>query len=231
VGAVTARRLGGALLALLLGVPLGAGVAFATRPGHESTGTPVPLEAVGPPVPTDDPYAEDIDDPPLGAVTEFDTYEIGTGPQLQTWEYAVPRGWVGYRVASGAEDRLIPPDAIEDHLEVRFRPLGEVLVGGYSIRVKAINNHRPAGDEVQIKVTDFERLYEDVEVLERTDETVFFRFRAENDTLRYNFFHWFTEPGAGVATLEMSIAGRSVDEPAMRTLFEQFADRVTAVDD
>ena len=200
MGAVTARGLGGALVALVLGLALGAGVAFATRPGHDPAGRPTPVSAAGPSVPTDDPYAEDYDYPALGEIAEFDRYEIGTGPQLQTWKYVVPKGWAAYNVTQNG-DRLLAPDVVENYLEVRFRPADEDLVGGYSLRVKAINNHRAPSDEVLIKVTDFERFYEDVEVLERTDETVFFRFRAENDTLRYNFWHWFAEPGSTVATL------------------------------
>ena len=46
-----------------------------------------------------------------------------------------------------------------------------------------------------LKIGDFERLYDDVEVLEQTDSTVFFTFRTdEEDRLRYSFFDWFEVP-------------------------------------
>lgn len=220
VGAVTARGLAGAVLALLLGALAGAGAAYATRPGHDSAGTPAPLRAAGPHVPTDDPYAEDYDYPALQQIVDFDRRRIGNA--IAEWEYPVPAGWVAYSVPG--ED-ITPPDEIEDLDEVRFRPKDEELVGGYSLRVKAIDNHKSPIDERNVKLSDFERIYEDVEVLELGDEWVYFRFRAENDTLRYNFFHWFAAPGATEATLEMSVAGRAVDEAGLRDLFERFAEQ------
>jgi len=231
VGAVTARRLGWALLALLVGASLGLGAAYATRPEPDASGTPSPVPAGRPSVPTDDPYAADIDYPPLGEVSEFDTYRIGGAPQLQTWEYAVPAGWVADAVTPNG-DRAITTDVVDDYIEVRFRPEGEPPVGGYSLRVKSINDHRPTEDEVLLKISDFERLYQDVEILEQTDSTVFLTFRTdEEDRLRYNFFHWFEVPGSDVATLEMSLAGRAEDEEGMHALFEQFAERAQPVED
>jgi hypothetical protein len=222
---VTARGLVGALLTLLLGVAAGAGAAYATKPGHESVGTPVPVHAAGPDVPTDDPYAEDIDYPALEPIAEFDRRRIGNA--IEDWEYPVPTGWVGYSVPG--ED-ITPPGRLKTLDEVRFRPADEPLVGGYSLRVKALDNHKSPLDERNVKLADFERIYDDVEVLEQDDEWVYFRFRAENNTLRYNFFHWFAAPGVTEATLEMSVAGRQVDEAGLRDLFEQFAAQVRPVD-
>ena len=231
MGAVTARRLGWALLALLVGASLGLGAAYATRPEPDASGTPSPVPAVRPSVPTDDPYAADINYPPLGEVSEFDTYQIGAATQLQTWEYPVPAGWVADAVTANG-DRAITTDVVDDYIEVRFRPEGEPPVGGYSLRVKSINDHRPTEDEVLLKISDFERLYQDVEILEQTDSTVFLTFRTdEEDRLRYNFFHWFEVPGSDVATLEMSLAGRAEDEEGMHALFEQFAERAQPVED
>ena len=225
MGAVTARGLGWALLALAVGVALGAGAAYATRPGHDPDGVPKPAHAVGPDVPTDDPYAEDYEYPALRSIAEFDTYRIGNA--IEEWEYPVPAGWIAYSVPG--ED-ITPPKKVESLDEVRFRPEDEELVGGYSLRVKAIDNHKSPLDERNVKLSDFERIYEDVEVLEQDDEWVYFRFRAENNTLRYNFFHWFAAPGSTEATLEMSVAGRAVDEVGLRDLFERFADQVRPLD-
>lgn len=221
---MTARRLGWALLALIVGVAAGAGAAYLARPGHDSVGTPVPVQAAGPAVPADDPYAEDIDYPALEDVGDVDRYRIGN--LLEEWEYPVPAGWVAYSVPG---EVVTAPEEVPDLDEVRFRPEGEPLVGGYSLRVKAIDNHKSPLDELNVKVSDFERIYDDVEVLEQDDEWVYFRFRAENDTLRYNFFHWFAAPGSEEATLEMSVAGRAIDEAGLRELFELFADQARPV--
>ena len=230
VGGVTARGLGWALLALVVGASLGLGAAYATRPEPEASGTPAPVPARAPSVPTDDPFASDIDWDPLTEVDTFETHRIGEAPQFQTWEYPVPEGWVAYLVTATG-DRPIPSEEVGKYFEVRFRPENEPLIGGFSMRVKAINNHSPSADEVEDKISDFERLYEDVDVLEQTDETVFFTFRTEEeDRLRYNFFHWFEAPDSDVATLEMSLAGRAVDEPGLRALFDEFAKQARPLD-
>jgi hypothetical protein len=75
------------------------------------------------------------------------------------------------------------------------------------------------------------RIYDDVEVLEESDEAIYFKFRAENDTLRYNFFRWFTANEDTEATLEMSVAGREVDEAGIRKLFDEFAERATPIEE
>ena len=134
-------------------------------------------------------------------MTEFGTHRIGN--DLQTWEYPAPAGWVAYRVPG---DIPTPVDRVDDWDELRWRPLGEPTEGGYSIRVKAIDNHRAPEDEVRVKMADFELLYDDVVVLEQTDDSVAFTFRTEDDLFRVNFFQWFTAPDSSEATLE--IVGR-----------------------
>lgn len=228
--AVTARGLGGVLLALVVGVGAGVGAAYAMRPDPESSGTARPVPAL-PSVPTDEPYAPDIDFPALGKIDSFDTYRIGN--TIQTWQYAVPQGWVAFAV-SNKGDIFIPSEKVSRYDEVRFRPAGEPPAGGYSLRVKAIDNHKAPADEIIDRIAGFERAYgDDYEVLssDKTDGTVAFSFRTKDDYFRYNFFRWFTAPGATEATLEMSIAGRAVDEEGLRTLFQQFANRARPVED
>ena len=231
MGAVTARRLGWALAALLVGAVIGVGASYLTRPSPDASGIPRPVAAESPSVPSDEPYADDIDFPTLGEITEFTTYRIGGAPQLQTWAYAVPQGWTPYAVTPTGDVDL-PPEAVDDYIEVRFRPRLEPLIGGFSMRVEAINNHSPSADEVAQRIADFERLYEDVQVLSEDDETVYLTYRTEEgDRLRYNFFHWFEVPGSDVATLEMSIVGRAEDEVGLRALFDQFGDQAEPVFD
>jgi hypothetical protein len=229
VGAVTARGIGWALLALVIGASAGVGTAYATRPDPSSSGTARPVPAAAPSVPTDDPFAPDIDYAPLGEeVDSFVTYRMGT--RLQTWEFDVPAGWVAYAVTRSG-DEPISPDRIARYDEVRFRPEGEPLIGGYSLRVKAIDNHKSPLDELTVKESDIERMYDDVEVLEKDDEAIYLTFRAENDTLRYNFFRWFTAEEDVEATLEMSVAGREVDEPGLRARFDEFTERATPIEE
>ena len=228
---MTARRLGWALLALLVGGAVGVGAAYGTRPGPDSSGVPSPVPAQSPSMPGDEPYADDIDYPALGTIEEFDTYRIGGAPQLQTWEYAIPEGWVPYEVTP-LGDLAISVADVSDYIEVRFRPADERLVGGYSVRVEAINNHSPPADEIADRIADFQRLYEDVVILDQTENAVFLTYRTEEgDRLRYNFFQWFEAPDTDVASLEMSIVGRAEDESGLRSLFDQFAERAHPVPD
>ena len=223
---MTARGLGWALLALVVGASLGVGAAYAIRPGPDASGTAVPVPAESPSVPTNRPYAPDIDYPALGEVDTFDTYRIGNA--IQTWEYVVPAGWVAYSVPG---ERLTPPDEVQALDEVRWRPEGEPLVGGFSLRVKAVDNHKTPTDEVTDRIAGLRRTYDDLDILEEATDALYFTFRDENDRLRYNFFRWFTADGVAEATLEVSIAGRGIDEAGMRDVFDGFADGAQPVDD
>ena len=225
MGAVTARGLGGALVALLLGALLGIGGAYATRPDPDAAGLPAPVPAESPSVPTDAPYDPDIDWPTLSEeFDELDRYRIDNN--LKTWEYAVPAGWVAYRVPSGI---IAPPEDVPDYDEMRFRPEGEPDEGGFSLRVKVIDNHKAPSDEILDKIAGMERAYTDLDVIEQTQDAVYFRFRDSNNRLRYNFFRWFVASPATEATLEMSVAGRQQDEPGLRALFDLFAEEAEPV--
>jgi hypothetical protein len=226
-GPVTARGLGGVLLALVVGASVGVGVAYATRADPDATGTATPVPAESPSMPTDDPYAPDIPYPALAGVSTFDRYRIGN--VIQTWSYAVPAGWVAFDVNSGESET--PPDQVDSLSEVRFRPEGEPRVGGYSLRVKAITNHFSPADEVVNQIAEMRRATVELDVLKEYEDAVYFTFRTKEGRLRYNFFRWFAAPGFSQATLEASISGRAVDEEGMRALFDQFTERVRPVED
>jgi len=178
-----------------------------------------------PRAPGERPYAKDIDWPSLEPPTEWDHYEIDNA--LETWEYPVPKGWVGYRVPSGV---LTPPEEIPEYDEMRFRPPKEPVEGGFSLRVKIIDNHKLPTDEVLDRIAGFDRAYDDFDVIERTDNAVFFSFRDTNNRFRFNFFRWFVAPGSQEATLEMSVAGRAQDEEGLRALFDAFAEQAHPVE-
>jgi hypothetical protein len=223
VAPVNPRRLGVLVLLAALGVGAGFGVG-AVVAGQE----PTRIEQAGPvpaspsvPEPTEAsetaaPYADDIIYPPLVPPTEFTRYRMSN--DLQTWSYLAPEGWVAYDVTTNG---LIPPPQIEERGEVRFRPEDEPTEGGYSLRVKVIDDHVPPETMLANKLTALEDLA-DVHVLDQTDDSLYFTYRDGNNKLRYNFFRWFAAPSVTEATLEMSVVGRKQDDVGLRGLFEQF---------
>jgi hypothetical protein len=218
---VDPRRLGTLGLLVVLGVGAGFGVGAVVAGQDPATfdgAEPVPASPSFPAasIPTVDPYGPDIDYPTLVPPTEFTRHRISN--DLQAWSYLAPRGWTAYDIY----DVRIPAEAIEDRGEVRFRPADEPTEGGYSLRVKVVDDHKSPATMLAGKLIDLQDLT-DLVVLERTDDSLYFTYRtAELGRLRYNFFRWFAAPGSSEATLEMSIAGRKVDEVGMRGVFEQF---------
>lgn len=236
---VDVRRLGLlgrlALLGLIAVVGVAAGFAVAAvtagaEPSRISPAVPVPASpsVPAPAEPTEaptEPYAPDIDYPTLVPPTRFARREIGN--DLQTWSYLVPHGWTAYDVIT---DAPVPVEEVASKQEIRFRPADEPTEGGFSLRVKTVDEHVDAARMLELRLGALEDL-DDVTVLERTEDSLYFTYRTDEvGRLRYNFFRWFTAPGAAEATLEMSVAGRERDEIGMRGLFEQFAGGLEPVD-
>jgi len=235
-----------ALLCGVLGVGLGAIVAYAAQPHTSYSDDTHPMSALSPSVPIDEPTvrppAPDIDFPALSPDLGLPPPELSIGNELATWTYHIPADWQAYAVC-GAVGECPPPMATDDRLtarqlveqpEVRFRPPGEPTVGGYSLRVKILDNTLALnpGQMVANKIVGFRQAYDDFRELHKTPPTVsspsavYFTYRDENDHLRYNFFQWFSAPGSSTATLEMSVAGRKRDVPGLKALFNRFADNV-----
>lgn len=138
-----------ALLCGLLGLGAGALVAFAGPPAVVDAGAAVPVAAVSPSVPVDvqtvQPYARDIDYEPLRPGLALPIIHRMKN-KLATWDYHAPKGWTAYSVCvPGAPcrtptDTVIPPKRTDRNQQVRFRPVGEPLVGGYSRRVRILDN-------------------------------------------------------------------------------------------
>lgn len=174
------------------------------------------------------PYAEDIDYRTLVPPTRFVTYRIGN--DVQTWRYLAPRGWQAYTVPDDAE---LPPAQVDRRQEVRFRPPDEPVEGGYSLRVKAVNDHVPPATMLADKLRALRQAptsFPDLTLLERTEDSLYFTYRtSSSNRLRYNFFRWFAAPGSGEASLEMSVVGRARDEYGLRGLFDQFRDGLRPV--
>ena len=226
--AVNARRLGTLVLLAVLGVGAGFGVGavLANRvPDTFADATPVPASpsVPEPSTPSVAPYDPDIDYPTLVPPTEFTRYRISN--DLETWSYLAPRGWTAYNVY----DVKIPDKDVESWSEVRFRPADEPTEGGYSLRVKVVDDHIPPATMLSNKRLALEDLL-DVVFLEETDDSLYFTYRtADSNRLRYNFFRWFAAPGSTEATLEMSVVGRKEDDVGLRGLFEQFKSGLRAL--
>ncbi len=207
----------------LVGVAGGLAVGYLRDPQPASGGTATPLPAVSPSVPVDPspttaPYADDIDYPPLATGLAFRAVRMGNS--LQAWRVPVPRGWAGYAVTTDAQ---VPRGRWSEYDELRFRPPDEPHEGGYSLRAKSINAHLTPAAMVTARVAQMRKAYDEVDVVDRTEDSVRFAFRDGNDRLRYNYFRWFAAFGSSEATLEMSVAGRSADLPGLEWLFSAFA--------
>lgn len=173
--------------------------------------------------------AEDIDFPALRLPdgTDYDTHVVRSG--AQAWSYPAPVGWIPYKVAADGGDAGAVPDARVDKVgQVRWRPAGEPLVGGYSLRVQVLPPKVAVADMVATKVRQLEESPDlvAVDVYEQTDDTVYFTYRDGNNRFRYNFFRWV--PNAdGNASLEISVSGREVDKDGLRTLLDEVSGGAT----
>ncbi len=231
------RGLAAALLCGLIGLGLGAVVAYAAQPATTTGGTPQPMAAVSPSLPVDVPtpqqYRRDIPYPPLQPGLPLDTPHTISN-DLAHWAYHVPQGWQAYWVCSvGCPpghflDEPMADQAIAKADEIRFRPADEPTTGGYSLRVRILDNtFVDVHQTVATKIVGFRDSSEvaGFHIIDRTQRSVYFDYRDKtSDYHRFNFFQWFAVPGQTNATLEMSVSGRKVDVPGLRALFDRFAD-------
>jgi hypothetical protein len=125
-------------------------------------------------------------------------------------------------------DTPLSPQQVDHQLEVRFRPAGEPVIGGYSLRVKVLDNTQfDVHQTVGTKIIGFEDGVKDFNISKQTDHTVYFDYRDPSTNFhRFNYFQWFAVPGQTNATLEMSVSGRKQDVPGLQELFDRFADNV-----
>jgi hypothetical protein len=232
-----------ALLCGVLGLGVGALVAYAAQPETTTSIVADPISAVSPSVPVDPaksdaPYAPDISFPRLRPGLPLPVVHTISN-DLASWSYHVPLGWTPYWVCSSPsecppsahDDKPMAPRLVDKVSEVRFRPPQEPSVGGYSLRVRVLENsvfdvHQTVGT----KITGFRDSAQiaDFNVLHRDDHSVYFEYRdAASNLHRYNYFQWFAVPGQTNATLEMSVSGRQRDVAGLQALFNRFADNVT----
>ena len=221
------KVLGVLLLAAVVGVGgglvagWGVGQSQGSPPAAGGTASPLPASSPSVPVdppPTVAPYADDIDYPPLQPGLTLAGQPMGNS--VQAWVVPYPKGWQAFTVPGEVE---VPRRERSAYDELRFRPPDEPVQGGYSLRVKTVNDHVTTDTMVAERVRLVVREYgaDQVEYT-RTEDSVKFVFRDGNNRLRYNYFRWFAGPESAEASLEMSVAGRTVDVPGLDALFATF---------
>jgi len=196
----------------IVGAALGYAVGREARPVPTAFSSARPVSAASPATPTvpPEPFAPDIGLATLEPGLDYRRVRIGL-PGYR-WEYAVPRGWV---------------EAPEPFYEVRWRPSAEAVSGGYGLRVKIVNEHLTDAEMVAQKREAVERIYEDVEILEETEDLLSFSYRDPgSDRQRFNTFQWFTPVGGGTAEFEMSVVGRAQDVAGLADLRRRVAESV-----
>ncbi|WP_182378342.1 serine/threonine-protein kinase [Nocardioides sp. WS12] len=169
--------------------------------------------------PTSEPAA-DIDFPALAAPADYEVHVVRT--KEGGWNYLAPTGWVAFKVKdNGSDAGVLDVAQIDEQRQVRWRPEGEPAVGGYSLRVEAITSTESVAEMVAAKVDAFVNSPDlvGVELLNRTNDTVYFTFRDGANRLRYNFFRWVAD-AEGLAGLEISVTGRKADESALSDLLD-----------
>ena len=151
------------------------------------------------------PFAADIGYPALEPGLHYATRRIGSPPYF-LWTYDAPAGWVM---------------TTQDRDELRWRPPTEPEIGGYSLRVKLVNENKTTQQMVEQKRVAVLAAYDDVEVLGEDEDSLYFSYReTDSNTQRFNRFHWFTAPGSSEASFEMSVVGRRADIPGLTDLYE-----------
>lgn len=196
-------------------VGYGIGLLRQDEPVQFAQARPVAAESPSFPVIPPPPFAPDVDYPVLETGLDYVPRLLGSPPDFQ-WTYDAPVGWVM---------------TTEDENEVRWRPPNETVAGGFSMRVKKVNENKTTEQMVAQKREDFLALYDDVVVIEEDEDSIFFSYREpEAQTQRFNMFYWRAPPGSIEATFEMSVVGRKVDVPGLTDLFDHVASSIEKVD-
>ncbi len=209
------RWIGVALALALVGIAAGYAIGVLSRPEPTTfAARPVPASSPSIPVDPERPFAPDIDYPPLEPDLAYGGPRRIGSPGYQ-WSYVAPRGWL--RTAPGNDEYF-------------WRPPGEPTVGGFSLRVKLVNQRLTPEQMVDQKRAAVESIYDDVEVLNQTGDQLYFTYREpDQQTKRYDVFQWFSAPGLSEAGFEMSIVGRERDKPGIADLLENVASSVRKV--
>ena len=209
------RRIVVPVVAIAAAVAIGGAVGWAAglRSGDPVTVSSArPIHAVSPSVPVFVPYSPDVEYPALQTHLTFVTRSIGEKPYL--WRYAVPEGWVSTDLGIN---------------EIRWAP-AEAPAGGYFLRVKLISSHLTPTQMVQQKHDALNACCQDVTVIQQQWNTLGVTYRAPtSNTKRWDVFRWLTSAGSDEAEFEMSVGGRSIDDPGLEDLMTRVSASVRKV--
>jgi len=212
------RGLGAVLVLVLLGAAGGFAVGHVLEDAPAVVAIAAPVPASNPSLPVDPirRFAPDIDYPPLLPSLEYRRHVVGQ-KGFQQWVYDAPRGWTP-TVENGDPD------------EIRWRPADEPVVGGFSLRVKLVFEHKTKAQMVAQKLAAMQAGYDDVQILGQTQDLLSFSYRdPDSNTQRFNTFRWFSLPASDEALFEMSVVGRAVDQDGLDDLMEQVAQSISPV--
>ena len=212
------RGLGAALALALVGAAGGFATAHLLRDAPLTVAEAAPVPASNPSIPVDPvrPFAPDITYPPLQPGLSYKRHVLGQ-KGFQQWVYDAPQGWTP-TIENGDPD------------EIRWRPADEPTVGGYSLRVKLVFEHKTKQAMVAQKLAAMQSGYADVEILGQTEDLLSFSYREpDTNTQRFNTFRWFSIPGSEEALFEMSVVGRQVDHDGLDDLLEKVSQSVSVV--
>ncbi len=163
----------------------------------------------------------DIDWPTLGTSLRLTQKHSLAAPSGTTWTYAVPAGWTATVLDDAGQ--LLPtatPTSADDRTEVRWHPKDEPVIGGYSLRFRALD---PVQTPLEMRIQRVALLrhahYEGFKIYRQTPQAIWFTFIDAAHHLRYNFWRWVPNPKAsGKAGLEISVSGRKRDVPGLDAL-------------
>lgn len=200
---MTRRHLGIVLvvLALVMGA---AGFAIGVVARQDPVaGQAGPIE--GSPAQPERRYARDVSMLKMPTDLELATARIGD----DGWRYTHPRGWRA---------------TVEGDENLRYRPPSAPDYGGYSLRVKLVEDNLSPMASVAYRRERVLSEEQGVTFLRQTDDSLRFVFRDEFNHRRFNFIKWIADPRTGFAAVEISVVGRKRDLDGLHDLF----DNVTA---
>ena len=212
------RGLGAVLVLALLGAAGGFAVGHVLEDAPVTVAVAAPVPATDPSLPVDQPptFAPDIDYPSLLAGQEYKRHVLGQ-KGFQQWVYDAPWGWKA-TIENGDPD------------EIRWRPADEPVVGGYSLRVKLVFEHKTKEEMVAQKLAAMQAGYDDVQILGQTQDLLSFSYREpDTDVQRFNTFRWLSVPGSDEALFEMSVVGRAADRDGLDDLLENVSRSISPI--
>ena len=143
-------------------------------------------------------------------------------PGGSTWSYAVPAGWVPTPMRGGAPDTT-GAARVNTLTEVQWRPDHEPTIGGFQLRLRAIDPVlSPLDQRIQRLALIRHARYPGFDLYRSTDDAIRFTYIDGHDHLRYNFWQWVPDPRAsGNAGLEISVSGRKRDVKGLGALIRR----------